>query len=361
MDLKDYENVRDDKELVSLIERVGLFYLPPVVVIAGSLANVIALCIFRKQTFRSKNITNYISCFAIANLVYLQLLPGMNWVSMVTGSGLVHHISDELCRICTFLDTSIYYCRIWFAVVMVIDRYIALTNAIPGSLLRMILSSCKLTTSGVVVAIVSCSVHAMWLYTLTSGCFLSYGDDDVFPFLWQWISECLYSFIPLFLLAIFIPWTIFITVTVDRRQKSFQDGQDMTQRTENNEIVARHILTHAVLVEASIQFVVLLFHTIVKIVILTYPPSWLQNGDWITCQRYLHIFSTALQDFSAATLLASCIMFSKLFRKTVFRVLKTCHSGYVTKHITVARNSQCIELIDTSLTEDTNNICASAV
>lgn len=268
------------------------------------------------------------TCFAVTNIVFL-LLVGVDWIFLITTKRHFQNWANETCRLWTFIYTTVSNARIWFAVVMVREKYNVLVKSWTGSLWTPpILLSHKAPIVCVVVGLVVVSAHSMWLYMYNeqSGCFLTFWEHEIYPVVWQWVSTCVYTVIPLALLAVFIPHTIYNIykhgTTLRKYSRALRKYSKLliTKKGKEDQLKQEYVLIYATLAVAISEFVCVLLVTVTDIVTVTYPSPWSQQGNWETNLRHLQLLCTAINWTQATTLLPLCLIFSSTFRHKFLQI-----------------------------------------
>ncbi|XP_046570789.1 probable G-protein coupled receptor 139 [Haliotis rubra] len=175
-------------------------YLTPVLIIIGNFSNLLALLVLRRKNLRQHSACFYMSAYAIANLLVLNLVSGVAWLCYILQKPYIATLSDWGCGLWTFMANVMIYSGIWFVVAMTIDRYVLLCY--PNKALTMCtVFTAKVSSVFIMIGLVVISVHAMWTYQLQEhGCFIPYHMKDLHILIWPWMSATFYSYLPLLLL-----------------------------------------------------------------------------------------------------------------------------------------------------------------
>lgn len=294
----------DDGHLI-LLEFALSHYVAPAVVLIGTIANLTVLVILRQTVFQRNMVSYNMAYIAITNLLYL-LFIGIDWLVQVTTTRQLQNWSNESCRLWMFLYNIVSNARIWFTVVILIKFYWVATRPWP----KCSLCSPKGLSVCIVGGLVTVSVHAMWLYMYEdqSGCFLAFWKHEVYPEVWQWVCTSVFSILPLSLLAVFILLTLL---------RIYQHGA-----LQNRCRLNAYDLTSTILEQAVFEFLFVLFTTVTDIVTVTYPVSWLQNGNWDATLQILHLICNVINLIQTTTLFMLCLIFSSTFRQEFLQICK---------------------------------------
>lgn len=289
-------------------------YLPPILIILGSIGNILTVLVMRRRVFRKTSIGFYISGYSITSLLTLYLFLGLEWIAHVTHKKTIDNQSDWLCRLWQFIMRVIAYSGIWFIVSMTIDRYIIIWHPWKASSMCSLFMA-KFVAVIIFVGLVVISIHAMWTYMLMNGCYPFHHENDLHTLIWQWMSASFYSYIPLTLIFIF-DVLIFTGICMKRPSK----------HTHSNDQVSM-ILTNTTLALSILYFLIVLPPTVINIVDITFPPSWMQDHNLMLQLSRARLATHYMSYVNTVILFCVCFLFSRTFRSEFFDMFPwvLCH------------------------------------
>jgi hypothetical protein len=285
-----------------------LKYITPVLVVFGNFSNLLALIVLRRKSLRQHSVCFYMAAYAFANLLVLNLILGIVWLCYVLELPYVAALADWSCRLWTFVSNVIIYCGIWFVVVLTIDRFIYLCYAHKANTYCTVFAAKAITTM-VVIGLVVVSIHAMWTFELQpQGCFVSSEQEDLHTKIWPLWSATVYSYLPLTLL-LFINIVLSVSLCLKRHRERRAQTPSGSGVTDDFAI--------STLVISSAFFLLTMPATVVNVVDIYFPSSWL-HVDLIAeielTKRITEILSSTNQTLLGVILL----IFSRAFRQELY-------------------------------------------
>ena len=238
-------------------------YLTPVLITVGNFSNLLALLVLHRKNFRRHSACFYMCGYAVSNLLVLNLVSGLGWLSYILHKPYVTMLSDVWCGLWMFLTNVMVYSGIWFVVAMTVDRYIQLCYP------RQALTVCtlfvaKLSVVFIMIGLVVISVHAMWTFQLQpQGCFIPYYLNDLYIRIWPWMSATFYVYLPLLMLFVL---NILLSVALCLKRHRSPE-QDQAEGSDNFIIIT--------LIVSSSYFILTVPATILNLLDIHAPSSWL--------------------------------------------------------------------------------------
>lgn len=310
-----------------------LRYVTPVLIVFGNFSNLLALIVLRRKNLRPHSVCFYMTAYAVANILVLELIMGITWLCFVLEKTYIGSITDWSCRLWTFISNVIIYCGIWFVVVLTIDRFIYLCQP------RKAASYCTVFTAKfivltVLVGLLVISIHAMWTFDLQpQGCFVSSEQQDLHTLIWPWWSASIYSYLPLAMLF-FINIVLSVSLCLKRHR------QRRSQQVEGADDFA--ITT---LVISSSFFLLTVPATIINIIDIHFPSSML-SIDLIAGIELTKKVTEILSSINHTLLGVILMIFSRAFRQEVFSMAHSLH---------FKRRPRVYEMCNVSANDGSNN------
>lgn len=276
-------------------------YILPVVVVTGSIGNLATLFVFSNSRgkFRKMSIGVYLLSYSILNLMNLFLIFGESWIVDMFHVKSIQNLSDWICKIWNFLTRVMNYSCVWIIVCLTIDRYIYVCHNINAKRLCTVFLA-KMAIVFVIVGLGVTSIHAMWSYHIEEGRCVLVPDRHV-P-IWQWLTSCVYCFIPVSLL---FSLNVLIFLGLCKKKKEMlkaQQSYTFTKATHAISVAYLFLITPATIVNVKEYFYRPSLHvgqvTIFRMV-----------SDFITCGNPIIFFFM-------------CLIFSRTFRTELLLFLQ---------------------------------------
>ncbi|KAL8593072.1 hypothetical protein ACOMHN_017998 [Nucella lapillus] len=289
-----------------------LRYMTPVLVVFGNFSNLLAFVLLRRRNLRKHSACIYMSAYALANVLVLNLILGIVWMCFILQVPYIGAITDWGCRLWTFVSNVIIYCGIWFVVALSADRFIYLCYSHKAKTYCTVFAA-KSISIVVLIMLVVVSIHAMWTFELhAQGCFVSSDQDDLHSKIWPLWSATVYSYLPLtllLLLNIMLSISLCLKRHTQRRSQTGSTGDDFTVTT---------------LVISFAFFLLTVPATVINIVDIYFP----SNSLSLNLIAQLELGKTITEILSSAnqTLLGLILLlFSPAFRQELFGIAHTIH------------------------------------
>ncbi|KAH3772495.1 cephalotocin receptor 1-like [Dreissena polymorpha] len=281
-------------------------YVVPVLVVVGTIGNILILLTVRQRNMKNWSICFYLSAYAVGNLIILVPMIGTEWLCGVTGLTYFTELSDFTCKLWQFVMSVTVYSGIWFVFAMLVDQYI--TICLPHKAQSMCtLFMAKFAVVIIIIGLTVVSVHAIWTFELfQNGCYIVHTPNDLLTLIWPWVSLSFNCMIPLVLLSIFIILVVYGTLTKSTWKKTPSNYQVPVDIT---------IMTIAL----SIFFVVFVTPTTVITVIKTnMPRAWLHDKEiYHTIVNIVVVIGDILSYFNPTFSFLICFAFSSTFRQEI--------------------------------------------
>lgn len=100
-------------------------YLPPILIVFGTLGNVLSFCVLRKSS-KQCSVFYYMALYALTNTLNLYVACGLSWISHITQTPYIANIADWMCKIWQFVFNVMRYTSTWLVVAMAFDRFVYL-------------------------------------------------------------------------------------------------------------------------------------------------------------------------------------------------------------------------------------------
>lgn len=188
-----------------------VIYIFPVILIIGSICNVITFLVMRRKKLRNQSTGFYMAILAIAD--ELALLVGcLNYWLYEYKRIFILHTSTIACKAFSVILYTTMDFSVWMVVIMTIERFIAVSFPLK-SMYVCTVKKAKLATLVLVILLFTINSQFLLTHSLTirsdlnsteQGCQSRSGKYDFFMNkLWPWIDASKYSFVPLLTIIVF--------------------------------------------------------------------------------------------------------------------------------------------------------------
>ncbi|XP_061166494.1 G-protein coupled receptor 183-like [Saccostrea echinata] len=295
---------------LKLLELLFQVYLPPVLIILGTVSNCLTIFIMKRKNIRQCSISFYITAYACSSLLMLYLFLGTEWITKIFNQKSLDEKADWLCRVWQFISRVISYSGIWFVVAMMIDRFVVIWHPKQFSSLCTIFMA-KFVAIIIFVGLVVISIHAMWTFELmhNSGCYPYHRENDIHSLIWPWVAASFYSYIPLALIFIFNV-LIFTGICLKRPFKAHQTREHHSL-----------LFTYTTLGTSMFYFLLVMPATIINVVDMTYPPSWLHDYELMIQLTKARFTAHYMAWLNTTIIFFMCLFFSRTFRLELWDML----------------------------------------
>ena len=292
------------------LDNIFQVYFPPVMIVIGSIGNIFTIFVMQRKSFHGNSVGFYVSAYSVCCLLTLYLFLGTEWLTNIFKTKSIDARADWLCRLWQFISRVLSYSAIWFIVAMMIDRYIVIWHPKQANALCTIFMA-KFVAVIIFVGLVVISIHAMWTYELMphSGCYMYHKENDIHALIWPWMSASFYSYIPLALIFIFN--VLILTGLCLKRPWKIHRSQENTSM----------LLTYTTIGLSMLYFILVLPPTIINIVDMTYPPTWLKNYELMIQLAKARYATHYMAWINTVILFYVCIVFSRTFRKEFWQMM----------------------------------------
>jgi hypothetical protein len=188
-------------------------YVPPVLLLAGTLGNVLSFSVLMRRSMRATCTYNYLAALALLDTLVLYGDCLVSWLPHVMhgdpgGGGSSHKAalllnhSDWLCKLLTMLVYSVSVSSVWLLIGVTVDRYIATTHALHASTMCVTPRRALRVIGGVLL--LASLLHAHFLFTMglhAGNCQSLARFQYLVEVVWPWIDGILYCFAPFLIIA----------------------------------------------------------------------------------------------------------------------------------------------------------------
>jgi len=219
--LMTYDNFRLHKQLQ--------LYVPPVLLLLGSVGNVLSLVILTRPAMRKYSAYVYLAVLAAADTLVLYVGLMRLWLGQLTGHDLLD-ASDWTCRLVTVVAYTVSDYSGWLIIAVTLERYVAVCHPLSTSMGGSQRAKTLATLGGLLAVLTAVNVHFLWTVRVVD---IEYGNSTISTCagadyevlvaeVWPWVDAAIYSFVP-FLVIIVLNTLIIRQVSV--RQVKHSTGR----------------------------------------------------------------------------------------------------------------------------------------
>ena len=225
----------------------------PVLIILGTIGNILTLLIMIKPSMRATSTCFYMASLAIFDTLTLYFNCFTKWLTLLEDVDVLK-ASSAACKTINFLSYACFDIAVWILVAMTIERFIAVHFPFKAAKYATIKHG-KIVLVALIVIFTGTNLHFFWTVSLNErGQCASLEDHAYFHNeVWPWIDATIYSFLPFALLLIFN-----VLIIYDNRRHLLRRSTLHARRTkETKRNSGFHFRLSAMLVTVSIVFLLL--------------------------------------------------------------------------------------------------------
>ena len=188
------------------IHKFMLLYVPPVLLVLGTLGNVFSFIILTRKQMRSVSSYIYLAVLSITDTLVLYVGLLRLWVGELTEYDIRDH-SDWICKCINMFGYTVSDYSVWLIIAVTVERYIAVCHAFKAPAMCNRQRAAKVII-GIGVIILALNFH----FIFTTEIRFSSADDMVgqcnpgkgytrFINFWHWVDAFIYSFLPFVILC----------------------------------------------------------------------------------------------------------------------------------------------------------------
>ena len=185
-----------------------LFYVPPVLLVLGTLGNVLSFFILMKID-RKSSTYSFLRALAIMDLLVLYIGLLRLWIAEFSVD--IQTESDWLCKTTVFLGYVCSDTSVWIIIAVTVERFFVVYFPLPGRR-YCIVRNARIVIVCLLLLFSTINAHFMWSVelgniqlndTIVRTCNAAVNYEYVVTVVWPWIDAAIYSFVPFVLISIF--------------------------------------------------------------------------------------------------------------------------------------------------------------
>ena len=206
-------------------------YVSPIIIIFGSIGNIISIFVFSQKDLRSKSTSVLLIALGIVDTILLNvaLLPW--WISEVTGIH-IRTLTDAGCKLHLFFTYTPIHCSAWILVAITIERLFAVVSPIRS---REIFSHRRAVYSVIIINVCICVLNVPFLWTHSlhdfGGEMVCTSLDEYFEFyenVFFYLDAVIASYIPFMIMLVCNIAIILIVFKANKKRESMSTYSKQT-------------------------------------------------------------------------------------------------------------------------------------
>ena len=204
-------------------------YVPPVLLVLGTVGNLLSFVIMSRNMFKASTYS-YLAALAIMDILVLYIGLLRMWVGSFSVD--IQLISNWMCKLVTFLGYVSSVTSVWLIIAVTIERFIAVKFPLRAP--RM----CNVHRARIVILtmfIATCflNMHYMWTVelkaddangTMSRQCEASSDHRVLVVEVWPWVDAAVYSLVPFTVITILNILIVRCVLAARRQRSSMQHG-----------------------------------------------------------------------------------------------------------------------------------------
>lgn len=155
-----------EKMEIYRVSKSILIYVLPVIIIVGTIGNILSFIIWMKRRLRRTSTFFYLAMLAVSDTVFLIISGLKTWVRIWSYVELLH-VSIISCKVITFIVHSSLHISAWLIVAVTIERFLAVWFPLRANGMCSF-RRVKIVTMSIVVVFLLLNSHFFWTAELVS-------------------------------------------------------------------------------------------------------------------------------------------------------------------------------------------------
>ncbi len=208
------------------IHKLLLLYIPPILLILGTVGNVLSFLILMRQSMRRYSTYIYLAILSITDTLVLYIGLLRLWVGELTGYDLRDQ-ADWICKLINVVGYTVSDYSVWLIIAVTVERFVAVCYPLKAPSMSNHRKACLVICSLLCVLFLI-NIHFFWTAQIKSykhkgetilqcegGPHYKMLVEDI----WPWVDAFLYSFLP-FVVILVLNTLIIRQVIHARRSRS---------------------------------------------------------------------------------------------------------------------------------------------
>ena len=192
------------------MHKVLLFYVPPVLLVIGTVGNALSLCVLVRRSMRRTSTYNYLAVLSVTDMLILYVGLLRLWIGELTGME-VRDMSDWGCKIITMAGYTVSVCSVWLLIAVTVERYIVTVHSLHAGTMCTRARAVKVIIA-ILLTLTLTNSHFLWTAELgvfemedeenVTICTSSEGHEYLVEQVWPWVDAFFYCFSPFVIICI---------------------------------------------------------------------------------------------------------------------------------------------------------------
>jgi hypothetical protein len=247
------------------IHKILLLYIPPLLLIIGTIGNVLSFCVLVRKAMRRTSTYNYLAVLSFTDMLMLYVGLLRLWVGELTGVD-VRDESDWSCKLISMAGYTVSVYSVWLLIAVTVERYIVTVHSLKAATMCTQSRAVK-TIILILLILLTVNVHFLWTTQIRVDikkaeqipqCNGAEGYEYLVEQIWPWVDACLYCLLP-FVIIFFLNCQIVAVIT--RRRRNILNGGNGVGSSGNglNRSVASESSARVTVMLLTISFTFLVF------------------------------------------------------------------------------------------------------
>ena len=221
------------------IHKFLLLYIPPLLLIIGTIGNVLSFCVLIRKAMRRTSTYNYLAVLSFTDMLVLYIGLLRLWVGELTED--VRDMSDWSCKFITMAGYTVSVYSVWLLIAVTVERYIVTVHSLRASTMCTQGRAVK-TIVCILILLLSINLHFLWttqIQTTTRNgeiiqrCNGASGYEHLIKQVWPWVDACLYCILPFIIICI-LNCLIVQKVIISRKSRHLLAGSRLSSSSSNS-------------------------------------------------------------------------------------------------------------------------------
>ncbi|XP_069114725.1 probable G-protein coupled receptor 139 [Argopecten irradians] len=211
------------------IHTAMVMYMPPVLLLLGTVGNVLSFLILRHKTMNRMSTNTFLAALSIADSFVLLIGLFRKWLGEITNIDLQTE-SRLLCKLIAVLAYSTSQYSVWLIVAVTIERYIVVCHPLRASYFCNIPRARKIVCL-LALLFLAINIHLLWTVDLIKETYNNHvvykcegalSHKRLVEVVWPWIDALFYSFSPTLII-------VMLNIMIIRQVIKATYGRDVLQ------------------------------------------------------------------------------------------------------------------------------------
>lgn len=262
-----------------------LLYIPPILLILGTVGNILSFIILMRRSMRKFSTYIYLAILSITDTLVLYIGLLRLWIGELNGFD-VKNQADWICKLISVAGYTVSDYSVWLIIAVTVERYVAVCYPLHASMMCNLRRAITVMTS-LLIILFFINSHFFWtvhikqykiqdeiIYNCEGAPKYVRLVDDV----WPWVDAILYSFLP-FVIIMVLNGLIIRQVVRARRSR---DGLQSTQPDHRRRARESSIKLTIMLLTISFAFLLTTLPMNISLIISAFYHNYLNDLHFLS-------------------------------------------------------------------------------